>query len=413
MHVPLFFLRNLLGYTFITTLTRADLFLLGSIAQLFLEPIDPDGNNVWSTENEGVISITRKSENNDPFRWGMPPGLGRPFRPRGPRLPGMPRDPLGRDQPEETVKKISGLERVNYKITEVNGDRVTVRKDYQFVTQDDERLPYLILKGVGTFVFDQKFGMPVTMTYRATITTNDEDGSSSIPLNVSYELRDPTEVKRQREETRARIAEQNRKQEEKRTVPNVENVDKAIAAVESQSMTIHVVGPMRELSELAIVSEKRDKVIEIANQHMEYDNDFVAGTAAEILAKWATRVHIELLKEFVLERNFNYRKAKKIAVTRLIEFDEQEYFPRIIEEMEQSSFRYELKAILIAAGPKMEQPILDTFDKFSDDLPRQHLLEVLGAVGTQKSVKLLEDLEQNDHRMKYAAQSALTEIRKR
>lgn len=79
MHVPLFFLRNLLGYTFITTLTRADLFLLGPIAQLFLEPIDPDGNNVWSTENEGVISITRKSENNDPFRWGMPPGLGHPF----------------------------------------------------------------------------------------------------------------------------------------------------------------------------------------------------------------------------------------------------------------------------------------------------------------------------------------------
>ena len=178
-------------------------------------------------------------------------------------------------------------------------------------------------------------------------------------------------------------------------------------------MTIHVVGPMRELSELAIVSGKRDKVIEIANQHMEYDNDFVAGTAAEILAKWATRVHIELLKEFVLERNFNYRKAKKIAVTRLIEFDEQEYFPGIIEEMEQRSFRYELKAILIAARPKMEQPILDTIDKFSDDLPRQHLLEVLGAVGTQKSVKQLEDLEQNDHRMKYAVQSALTEIRKR
>jgi len=105
--------------------------------------------------------------------------------------------------------------------------------------------------------------------------------------------------------------------------------------------------------------------------------------------------------------------SKKIAVTRLLEFDEVEFFPEIIEEMNDSSFRYELTKILIAAGPKMEQPILDAFSNFSNNLARRNLLEVLGAVGTQKSVKLLEDLVQNEFLLQYPAQRALKEIRER
>ena len=388
-------------------------FLLGPMAQFFIQPVDPDGNKVWSTESEGMISIVKKAETPDPLRRGLPRGLARPFGPGGPRFSGLPRNPFQREEPEETVTDISAIERASYEITEVDGDRVTIRKNYQFVTQDDEERPYFNVKGVGTIVFDRKVGMPAEMTYRAAITKNDEDGSFSVPLNVSYELKDPEEVKRQREETRARIAEQNRKQEEWRTVPNSENVEKALADVESRSMSIGVISPMQELATVAIVPEKRIKVMEIAKQHMTYDNDFVAGNAAEIVAKWSTRVHIETLKEIFLERNLSYRKAKKMAASKLIELDEQEFFPRMVNEMEDIGFRYELKKILSLAGPEMEQPILDAFDKFSDNSIRRDLLDVLKEVGTRKSIKLLEELEKNGGPLKYPATRALTEIRNR
>ena len=388
-------------------------FLLGPLAQLFIQPVDPDGNKVWSTESEGMISIVKKSEAPDPLRRGLPPSLGRPFGSGGPRFSGLPRNPFQREEPEETVKDISAIERVHYEIIEVDGDRVTIRKKYQFVTQDDEERPYFNVKGVGTFVFDRKVGMPAKMTYRATITKNDEEGAFSVPLNVSYELRDPEEVKRQREETRARIAEQNRQQEEWRTVPNAENVEKILADVEPRSMSIGVISPMQELSTVAIVPEKRTKVMEVAKQHMAYDNNFVAGLAAEVVAKWSTRVHVETLKEIFLERNLSYRKAKKMAAKKLIEIDEQQFFPSMVDEMEDTGFRYELKKILIEAGPEMEQPILDAFDKFSDNSIRRNLLDVLKEIGTRKSIPLLEELERNDGSLKYPAKRALAEIRKR
>ena len=205
-------------------------FQLGPIAELFLEPVGSDGNKVWHTEREDIISIVKKSGTD-----GVGPnmGPGRLFGPTGGRFPGTPRNPLGRDEPEETVIYMTAIERAEYKITEVKGDRVTIRKNYQFVTQEDEELPYLCVKGVGTFVFDRKIGMPATMTYRATITKNSADGTSRVPLNVSYERKDPELVKRQREEARARTLERNRN-----------------------------MAPILELAKQTIVPEKREEVME-------------------------------------------------------------------------------------------------------------------------------------------------------
>ena len=146
---------------------------------------------------------------------------------------------------------------------------------------------------------------------------------------------------------------------------------------------------------------------------MAYNNDFVAGNAAEIVAKWSTRVHIETLKEIFLERNLSYRKAKKIAAHQLIELDELEFYPSMVVEMEDTGFRYELKKILIEAGPEIEQAILDAFEKFSDNSIRRNLLDVLKEVGTRKSIKLLEELEKQNGSLNYPAKRALAEIRNR
>ena len=85
----------------------------------------------------------------------------------------------------------------------------------------------------------------------------------------------------------------------------------------------------------------------------------------------------------------------------------------MVVEMEDTGFRYELKKILIEAGPEIEQAILDAFEKFSDNSIRRNLLDVLKEVGTRKSIKLLEELEKQNGSLNYPAKRALAEIRNR
>ena len=117
-------------------------FLLGSIGGLFLHPLDPVGNRRWSTEKERIAFL------------------------RPPKTNRSSQNPAA----EGTAMPMTANGRADYEMTEINGDRVTIRKNHQISVQAEGRQPHLTVKGVGTLVFDRKIGMPAKMTYRGTIT---------------------------------------------------------------------------------------------------------------------------------------------------------------------------------------------------------------------------------------------------
>ena len=382
-------------------------FVLGPISHIFLEPVD-SSDKEWGDESEGSVNVIRR-EKNDPFGFGLPRGFGGPrFGSRfgGPR--GFPGNPFGQQPKEKTVRTIPAVERVNYTLGQELNNRVSIRKKYEFVTTDHPQRPYLSMKGSGDFVFDRDAGMPNSLDFEATIVQNDEDGRSITPLSVKFVRRDPAEVKRERDDAIARNKEVQRQREEKRNVPNADRLEAALTAAKRKAG----IREMNELAELAVVPEKRKQVLAFAKAHLRDSSSFTAGKSAEIYARWSTNENIAELKKIAMNRESWHRNARKVATRKLIEFDATDVFPDIIKEMDDSSFKFDLKKILIAGGEKMEQPILDTFDQIRDSFGQQFLVEVLGQIGTAKSKPLLEKLSQN-RRMRFAAERALRAIRGR
>jgi len=145
---------------------------------------------------------------------------------------------------------------------------------------------------------------------------------------------------------------------------------------------------------------------------MKHDSSFVAGPASLVVVNWASDKDIELLKEVAVERDPFNRDARKAAFRRLFELEAKELYPRLLEELDDSSFRHELKKILIAAGQKLEQPILDNYDRLRESSARRECIEILGKIGTEASTPFLQKLF-GDRRLRSYAGRATDEIQKR
>ncbi|MFK7818118.1 MAG: trypsin-like peptidase domain-containing protein, partial [Planctomycetaceae bacterium] len=171
-------------------------FVLGPIGQMFIDPLNKNGQAQWGGESDGSVSIVQKG-NSGPF--GGIPGFGRRgFGPRG--FPGSPFN-----QPaDKTLKTIPAKERVDYRLGVEVGNRIGIHKTYEFITSDNEQKPYLVIRGEGDIVFDKAVGMPAKYDYKGSVVKTDKYGSKRMPLTVSFVLRDPEEVNREKAESQAR-----------------------------------------------------------------------------------------------------------------------------------------------------------------------------------------------------------------
>lgn len=384
-------------------------FVLGPIAQIFIEPVDEHGDRAWGGESDGALNVVRK-ENNSPFA-GMP-GFGGFSRRGGFGPPGFPGSPFGGQPQEKTLRTIPAREVVSYKLGDELNNRVSIHKTYQFITADDDKRPYLTVEGKGEIVFDKTLGMPTNFDYTATMTQNDEDGRTEIPLTVNFVLRDPEQIAREREEQAAKLAEVKRKREEERTVPSIERVDAAIAAIDAANSDIRAGFALKELAKLAVVPERLDTVMRIARENLKSSNEFTASEAALIGAKWATEEDVAMLQSILNERGQRFRSARKEAAKKLIDLNVTASFPDIVELISDPHMRRDLAALLSSAGEKMEQPVLDTLDKIRDSFALQSLVEVLGEIGTEKSIPALEDFAAS-RRFRMHGSRALAKVRKR
>ena len=382
-------------------------YVLGPLGQLFIEPLDPYGEPTWSSEYTTSLRIVKR-EANDPLSRARS-RMRMPFNRRG-RF-----NPFGEEPEEETIKVIPAVERTSYRLGAELNNRITIHKKYEFTTTSSPKRPYLSVAGSGEIVFDRKLGMPASLDYRATITQNDEDGSvDKLPITLSYTLRDPEVVKKERAAARQRAEEQRKREQEERTKPNPKLVDELLASIRRAEGGHGALQHLQRLARIAVVSEKRDAVLKVARNHRSNSNAFIQGSAAEIFCKWSTEDDIDEMWNIVFDKNHMLNNARKVAIARLVEFNQPGLYPKLIRLMNNISMRHDLKKKLIAAGPVVEEPVLESFDSVKDAGVRRDLVEVLQKVGTEKSISMLEGLATgSDFSMKFPARRALDAIRAR
>ena len=171
-------------------------FLLGHLPALVIEPLSENGRNRWGYEHQITVSRTEREQNNAPrgFPAGPPRMRGRvPTIPRGRFGPGAPfaTNPFGgNNQQNERVIEIPAVERVQFRLSDKQGDVIKIAKTYHLETRENGNSS-LKMDGTGTIHFDTKLGVPRRVEFTAKIYRNNNNVLVTIPIRFSATLQNP------------------------------------------------------------------------------------------------------------------------------------------------------------------------------------------------------------------------------
>jgi S1-C subfamily serine protease len=376
--------------------------VLGPVGIYFLEPLDAYSESQWHVESESTLQRIKRDDG--------------PFGRMGPRMGGRMRGmmPPGFGGEDQVVEEIPAIKRISYQTGPTLNNKISITKTYEYTATRANGQPYMTIRGNGTLVFDTEQGMPSSLEYTANIEQSDEEGTVKVPVRVNYTLRNPEDVKREREQMAAKAAETQKKQQEERNVANPVLVDELIAEIRKAEGGSGASSPLSRLGTIAIVEAKRDEVLKIARNHMKNSNGFVKKSAAEAFCHWATAEHADDLKKVLADSDGLMHDAKRRAIATLANIAKPEDYPMLMMSITDFVVRREVKEALIKIGPAIEPVILSNFEKVGDNSAKNELLDVLKKVGTAKSEDFLEKLAtSNDFSVKHNAQQALDAVRAR
>jgi len=377
--------------------------VLGPVGIFFLEKLDAYSESQWQVESESKLQRIKRDDG--PFG-----SLGPRF---GGRMRGMLPPGMGGQQ-DQVIEEIPAVERVSYRVGETLNNKVSITKSYEFTATRSNNQPYMNIRGNGTIVFDLNQGMPASLEYSSTVEQSDEGSTIRVPVRVTYALRDIEEVKREREQMAQKMEADKKQKQEEQSVPNPKLVDDIIAEIRKAEGGIAAAQPLGRLAGIAVVEDKRAEVLRLLKNHMKNSNGFVKKSATEAFCHWATVEHIEELKQVLSDSDGLMHEAKKEAVRTLGGFAKPADYQMLVTLTSDSVVRSTVKETLISIGPPIEKTILDNFEKITDGLARNDLLEVLKKVGSEKCVDFLEKLAtSNDFSVKHNAQQALDAVRAR
>ena len=397
--------------------------VLGKAGLLFIEPLDPNAQPSWTISAETTIS--RVTEPDRPFGnpfggpFGGPPAV--PFGPFGPRPPGFsPRSRLpgmaGRfgPQPEPEVEEIPAIERSNYRLGRELNNRVAISKTYELAATRKNGQQDMLIRGTGQLVFDLVSGVLSSLEYSAVIERFDGQASTKTPLTVRYSLRDPAEVRRERAEAQAQLEAQRNQEELEAKTPNPELVNQLLGDIRSAEGKFDAWPHLRRLAKLAIVEDKRSEVLKVAKNHLLNSNSSIAESALLVLVHWGTSEQLPDFNAIVANKELSAFSMRKPAVEAIASFGKTEDVLPLIAFISESILSDPIAAALVAAGASAESSVLDAIANQSDHSARRKLIEVLGKIGTEKSIASLEMLANGDDLLlKFPARSALDAIRSR
>jgi hypothetical protein len=381
--------------------------VLGPVGVFFIEPLDAYSESTWRVEKESKLQRIKRDDS--PFgRFG--PGRGGRMRGFGP--PGFGPPGFGGQQ-DEVMEEIPAVERVTYQAGATLNGKVSITKTYEFTATRSNNQPYMVIRGNGTLVFDTAQGMPSSFEYQGTVEQND-DTAIRVPVRVNYTLRNPDEVRREREQFAQQAEANQKKQEEEKNVPNPQLVDDLLAEIRKAEGGIQASQPLSKLGTIALVDDKRDAVMRVAQNHMKNSNGFVKKSATEAFCHWATAKDVKELKEVLADSDGLMHDAKRRAVRTLATIGTPDVHSTLIAALGDFVIRNEVKEALISVGSTIEPAILESLGKTDDRQAKNEMLEVLKKVGTEKSVPVLEKMaSSSDSSIRIYAQQALDAIRAR
>ncbi len=191
----------------------------------------------------------------------------------------------------------------------------------------------------------------------------------------------------------------------------IRNLLQAIAA---QKDSVTVTGPLGLLKMGAVVPAVRSEVLTAIQPLRKSQNLLIAAVANEAFSVWATQEQTAELRELATSKDLSQVAARRLALQTLIGFGTPTLDPAVVSSLDDLIYSNEIQQALIKLGGNAEGPILQAWPMVTTAAGKRVLIEVLGQVGGEPSIQLLQQLaESADREVRIPATLAVRKIQSR
>ncbi len=357
-------------------------YLLGHLSQINLIPLSPDGQRNWSESEKSSISVISSSNR-----------ISSPLR--GP-----------------DIDKTMGAKKTSeYIITGQEGDLVTIEASYSYrtISTIDDSGPEVELTGTGIIQFDQKQGCVQNLSLNYKLIQRSENSTQKIPITLSSTLLSTdelTKLKAEQQAAMAKHAAEKKKREDAARFEIPENIDDELKLILTDLATKNVLkrkAALQKLSQTKPDQENPD-ISGILIGILESKDITVVQDASRALAVWSTRADIPAMTGLLKEVNILGQESVMEAI---LKHETPEGVTAVAELLKDPIKAHNASKKLIEYGSGAEDAVLKQLDP-DQFIVLVNVFRVLKEIGTEKSLKKIEEVNQSTTNNNFRFQAAST-----
>ena len=363
-------------------------FILATIPDLIVEPLDPIAQDKWTVFRSFALAPQERG------RFGN--SMRRNFF-----------DQILGTQPDKQQPPTPGEVKMVYQVVSADENVVRINKTRYVELHPGKPTTGLKINGTGIWEFDPKNGVTISLEEEMLISSKSDSKSEITPLKYKVVRVDPAIMAERLRLAQEKAETQKRLEEAERTEPNPMLIDELLAQIQSGKVNEQMVA-LNRLVTVAIVDSKRSAVLQALRSLIAGKQKNLHDVSWNAYQHWMDASCAAELRRIVA-KSAPHRKGALNALAQLKLEEDAELFAKYLSLLSSDSQR-NLKAL----GPKWELAILQKLAEETDNFQRYDLLRLLGDIGTEVSVKRLEELKENEEMgFQMRADSTIREINRR
>ena len=355
-------------------------YLIGHLSQINLIPLSTAGKSEWSEQDKAKISVISSDRMTLPFR--------------GPNV-------------EKTLEAKKSTE---YQIAGEQGNLVTIKVQHSYRTiAAVEDGPEVELTGTGEIQFDKQLGAVKELKLNYKMVRRSESSTHRIPITITSHLLTAEELK-QHQAAQAELRQKHEAEMQKREaaakfeVP--ENLDAELTAILKDLSTTNLFQRKAALKKLsqAKPTEKNPEVARVLIGILESNDITVVKDASEALVVWSTKENIPAMIRLLPELNI---LGQENVMEAILQEQTDEGTEAVAGMLKDRIRAHQAGNQLIKYGSGAEEAVLEQLDP-NDFLTTVNVMRVLKEIGTEKSLKKIDEVTRNTENKNFRFQAAST-----
>lgn len=355
-------------------------YLIGNLSQINLIPLSPEGKSEWSETEKTKISVISNDHMSLPFRGS-------------------------------NVEKTMGAKKsTEYQITKQEGELVTIEVKHSYRTVSTvEDGPEVELAGTGEIQFDRQLGAVKTLKLNYKLVRRSESTTHRIPITISSRQMTADELAEHQAaqaELRAKHETQMQKQKEAAQFEVPKNLDAELTTILQDLSTTDLFKRKKALEKLsqARPGQGNPEVSAILIRILESKDLPVAKDASEALLVWSTKADVPVLVQLLPKLNI---LARENVIQAILKHQTDEGIQAVADLLTDRVSAHTAGNQLIEYGSGAEDAVLEQLDP-DDFLTTVQVLRVLKEIGTEKSLKKIDEVSRTTENRSFKFQVAST-----